>query len=402
MNRLKTIIPYLITFISPVIGIIPSLRLIYLNNIHGYILLAFIMAMFSFLWPPLGDLYRYSLDYNDMLLNDGAGIIYFDPIYPLLLKSFIFMNFSFGSIRAITTFILYCIFFYLIIKITDNNEELRSNNRYKFRVFMIFLLSIEIMGFITAVRFNIATVFFALGFYFAFFTKHKLNGNLLILLSILTHFSFFIVAFILYCSKFLVNKLYFYICIILTVLVILIKDEILAYILIGDIISPDFTRHLNFYIDSDFKFLSSDEHSTRYKISRYISISLYFFAIFYLIRHKISLIKFHTIYSLMFLCALVFTFEYVFFRYAYITFVLFLIVFFVNFSKPKDTISFKLIFIVSILVYLSSIYASRELIVYGNQNLIVYPVPYILLNEYSQSWIDDNVLTTGDIVRSPE
>ena len=154
------------------------------------------------LYPPFGDLYRYSLDYDLYKdLNFSYFLLYAFVEYDYLLSFLLYGLGNCGLPCDLSRFIfnfwgfyLYGMLYYHIT--TDNSIINKGKTGLKW--FSVYFFAISFCGF--CFRFSLAMILFVYGSYFIVYKKRK-KYWIFVLLSVLCHFSFVLFAISLSVSR---------------------------------------------------------------------------------------------------------------------------------------------------------------------------------------------------------
>lgn len=287
-NR-NTIIILIIFIFFPALSFPFLIWQIYNNKKYAFVCLAILFGLWSFLMAPIGDMYRYSMDYY---IYENLKFEQFRVM--LLLKNDYFLAFLMYTLsilklppdlsRFLYVTIGSLIIFFLFYKICQRliPEEGRNNC---FILFIILLLNFKFSS--LSFRFVFSCSLYLLGGYYVLVEKKK-KGYLLFLLSILNHISFIIFIFpiLVVCrlKKFGSKKITLFLLVLIFTFTGTFVNELLLFL------APNSSliQHALYYTDGVWAGEFLEDHSIGYRVLMMIntipSIICYF--VFYYIFKK--------------------------------------------------------------------------------------------------------------------
>lgn len=194
-NKLKAI---LIFILNPLLSLPLIWKGIKKREVWAYVLAATFLGFLGILYPPAGDMYRYTNDFNFYKELDWSTFLFymnlkFDYFLPLL-------SWGIGKLGAypdITRFIFvtcaYCMLFHLYHDITESNKDIT----FKLRLYT-FVLVVPLLYNVYLFRMGLAQVTLVYGIYW-YLLKNRIKGIYFILLSAIIHVSyipFILIAFL--------------------------------------------------------------------------------------------------------------------------------------------------------------------------------------------------------------
>lgn len=389
----------LLFIISPCLSL-PFIFLLIRNNVkYAFTLLSIFMGLMALLYPPVGDIYRYTQDYYswaDMNWGDFVSSLEFrfDYLLPFLSFACAKLGLHFEIVRFLYVFVSYQIIFYIFTDIVSKNPYLRDSRIY-IKCFILFTFCFSFHFFIF--RFNFSLILMSLAFY-RYFYCFKKDGFSFALLSCFNHFSFvlFLLLWIpISLGLFKFNKWFLWLCVILF---FVMDSSFLSFIIPNMPISGDLVNHIMYYIDGKFAGEYLEEHSFKYKIALFLSTCIiYPILLFFLSNYQKS--KQNSLVSMMlFILAIAAPFVVVAQRMSYFAIFLYLIYFlsfYNNSRKQRRQLQILLSFV--LFTFVIAQYAKkREYSISQEARILYMPLPIILQSTYSESWINQNLGNEGE------
>lgn len=393
----RSIILALFTF--PIMAIPIIFYEIYRKNYYALYYLAFVMSLLAFLWVPSGDLYRYTEDYNYLMtltFEEFWDELKFDFILQSFMYGFAKLGLEFQWFRFATCFISYLLIF-SIFKDAIKRSTFDDRRSTVFMLFVVLFCLLRFSAFSTGVRFTFGMALCFYGYYH-WYLEHKW-GWFFLIASGFTHFSFWIVVFFAFLSRFLrfpINRTIFGIGLIILFLVTnMILVEVINILPIDDL----FKKHIENYTTGYYADGELDSQSFFFRLAQIFSIcAIYVITIISFIRlRKFDDYRFFAF--MLILLVLMWNMNTAFNRYAFLTILFFTFVFVINPHRSFKRCDLQILFYVSLFVYAISIYSVKRELIVGKQRLLLHtPVPLAFSNIYTPQWIDENISSDGDFL----
>lgn len=185
-NKLKAI---LIFILYPLLSLPLIWKGIKKREVWAYVLAAIFFGFLGILYPPAGDMYRYTNDFNFYKELDWSNFLFymnlkFDYFLPLLSWSIGKLDAHPDIIRFIFVTCAYCMLFNLYHDITESNKDIS----FKSRLFTFFLV-VPLLYNVYLFRMGLAQVTLVYGIYW-YLLKNRIKGIYFILLSAIIHVSY--------------------------------------------------------------------------------------------------------------------------------------------------------------------------------------------------------------------
>lgn len=225
----------LITLLLPLPSVIINFFAFIFSNkfkkIHGF-LFALSLACVAYVWIPENkmDLYRWyqtmdimkNYTFNDLLMLFEDGFEFFNYFIIFIINKF--------NNHSLLQFIVALIGYFEIFWIIADYQQTKKFNKVSiFLSTTLILLSLDFIGFISGLWFNLAIINFSLGIYLKYFKEAKILPYIFFIISIFTHIStifIFIIYLIVIFSK---SKFTFKKSIVLFIIFLLI-DPIIVFL----------------------------------------------------------------------------------------------------------------------------------------------------------------------------
>lgn len=395
VNIINKIIILLLFILYPFIALPFIFNEILRGRRYAYSLFAIFIGLLGFLYPPIGDLYRYHIDFEMYRSLDYQGLLdilttKMDILQPMMFWSLSRLGFPPDIIRFIYVYISAALIFRIFY------ELLNTGAFSKRQIALIIILAVLFIRFERmTVRFGLSSSLFIYGWYSCLYKGGK-YGIWAMILSVLNHFSF-IVPVIAFISS-LICKIRFHKLLILVLV-------FLTFCLSGDYLSAliqilpfddNVVNHLLLYTDGYWAGDFLNDQSAKFKLGNtllripFFVLSIIFYKWF---RHD----KFST--SILFTLMVVVIsspFESLRIRMEQI-YVLQLIVFCVIYAKKWLTnILFirNAICIGCIYLFICTWTIRRQLYI-SHEAMIFLPSVVIYNSGYDNNWVSLNVYSDG-------
>jgi hypothetical protein len=364
----------------------------------AFFLWAIFMGLLGILYPPTGDLYRYTLDYYTYLEFDWAEFVAslddkFDYLLPILSFSLGKLGLDFDISRFLYNFFAYYLLGRLYLDVCSRNEYL-NDKRIAFYI-LFFFIPIYFSLFLT--RFYFSIVVFLYGAYQIAFCKKNI-GWLFVLLSVFNHLTFLSCALFLFCyTLFKISRMGM--VVIVLIVLIFASTDISLWAL--SFLPLDIGNHYAIYIDGYWAGEYLDDHSWKYQLQKYTNnfigyITIFIYLVFY---NKGTKKQSALVNALIFLTFL--TVPFILLRERFITLITLCIkIYFITVYDGTVAMrrSLTLLFIVAMLSNTMALWSSRRQIGISELPCIFYSSSIqILLHNYDKKWIDKNVTENGNI-----
>lgn len=357
------------------------------------------MGLLGYLWLPSGDVYRYQLDYEffkTLNFHDFSNLPKLDLVLPWLLFLFGKAGINFEFVRLTLCVISYILYFNIFVDIVHKNDNLCESRRVTFYSFLMFFFFIGFAGFLTGVRYSFAT---SLCFYsvYQIIYNNKGWGWFILVFSVITHYSMFLILLALVIIKLFKPKINRFNLIIALLIGFILSSILLNYLIdilpLNEIIK---TRLLDYTKEDAIVNLS--EHTIGYRLSflfTYFSIYPALLLVLYKCKDYSTFLVFVFICIALSLMTNIFT---SYSRYAALGVIFFIFPFLLQYKTLFTKFQLYSFVLLSFLVYATSVYTFRKEISYGKEYKILYlPLPAILMTTYDMNWINENIMSDGDL-----
>ncbi len=164
---------------------------------HG-VILAFSLACTAYIWNPSAkmDLYRWHLAMDSMKNYSFKNIIELFKInFEFFNYYIIFIINKLNNNNLLQAFVSFIGYSEILWMLADYQKEKKINDFSFTLTTVLILISLDYIGFISGLWFNLAIINFALGVYLRFFKEKKYIPWFLFIFSILTHISTIFILF---------------------------------------------------------------------------------------------------------------------------------------------------------------------------------------------------------------
>jgi len=390
----------LIVFILYPLASLPLIFIeIYNQKYYSLNYLAFFMGLLGYLWLPSGDVYRYQLDYEffkTLSFHDFSYLPKLDLVLPWLLFLFGKAGLNFEFVRLILCIISYILYFKIFVDIVQANNHLCESRRVAFYSFLMFFFFIGFAGFLTGVRYSLAM---SLCFYSVYLIiyKNKGSGWLILILAVITHFSMFLILLIVFIIKVLKPKITRFGFIIAIIICYISASLVLKYIIdmipLNEILK---TRILDYTKEDALVNLS--EYSIGLRLS-YLFTYVAIYPALVLVIFKCKYFNYFSVFICICISLSLMTDIFTSYnRYAALGVIFFVIPFLLQYKILFSKFQLYFFVILSFIVYSASIYTFKKELTYGKEYKIFYlPLPAILMTTYDLNWLNENIMSDGDL-----
>ncbi len=366
----------------------------------AFFLWACFMGLLGILYPPVGDIYKYTLDFQTYKGLDWNSFLYFISFKFDYLLSFVsyaigIIDLNFDLSRFIYNFIGYLILGNICLDIIGNNNSIKGNRSAIIYTIFIFI-HFNIITYLW--RFGLSTAFFAYGAYFIVYKNNK-KGWFYISLSVLSHFSFIIFAIgLLFYRLFKLKK---WSIAILCICTLFIDSRVAS--LLFQYLPISIIEQYSGYIDGYYANEYVKDHSFRYQLYIFLTNSITYVAILiYLITYKnrkrndgvISLTN-----TILVIACLSLPFDTLRTRFlaVLLLFIKMSVLYFYDYSK-RSKLYLKILCLAVIFGNCMSVWSIRRQIEISDYSILLYSTaPQIICHTYDNKWINTHILPNGDI-----
>lgn len=272
-NKINRILLVALFIIYP-LGSLPFVfREIYKGKRYAYSLLAIFIGYICMLYPPTGDLYRYTQDYYTYLNLSYSSFrdllsLKLDYLFSFILWGLGQLNLHCDLSRFLYAYIgselLFSIFY-------DQVKSYAVDPSYRRRVFFLFVLLLLYTNFIgLCFRYGFSCALFAYGSYQVLWKKRN-KGWIALVIAVLNHFSFLVFFLTVVGCKIIPFKGKRWLAILGIVWMILFSGNIMSDIISILPLQANVVDHLMAYIDGEWAGEFLEEHSLRFRIMLFLN-----------------------------------------------------------------------------------------------------------------------------------
>lgn len=384
---------------SPLLALFFVLWHVFLQEKEYLYILAFIMGLLAFLFPPVSDLSRHAFIYEDAknMSWEGFNELFFAKRWDTAIFYIEYfmakINIPFEYLRMLLVFISYSLYFKIyvyIVRILDVRDRMQG-----FLIFSIFFLSITFFGITIGLRYNFAIALINYSVYMVLVRGKKI-GYLFAILACFVHYALSIWIFVIL----VIDRTY----------IVINKKMLLILILMGGAFSftllelvwvyfPSIKESSETYITGSYAPGGDMEMSRSFKHKIYVclvSFLPYFCGLF--VFQKSSKTKI-SLYNKVVLIAIFLTYSIPVLHGRYKSLIIFptVIFFFLEYFKSNTYRKYVFVFLYLAFIYQSAqIYTNIPHIIHGKMKYIITPLPVILDNTYeNKSYILQNLKSDG-------
>lgn len=373
-------------------------------------LLCIFMGLFAYLFPPIGDIYRYKLLYyqyqyltfEDFCLWELS--FKFDFVFYILIWVFAKLGLPYELLNFVFAFTAYRVVFKMFNYLTQWNQNLHDHKNYVYALIIFFCC---INPFLFLYRFGVALIFFLYGFYLLYCKGNKI-GVVYLLLSILTHISYLILVLFVIISYVwhLKRRDRFWIGLGIGFLIIgLPTTGILLWLLsclpLSELITVKLDEYISGYWAGDFL----KDNSFLFYLSRVFSFVMFYPFIYHFFKTFAVPCRIASFLLLLFLFICLLQESFVMNeRYAKIFIVVYLVYLLKNanvcFARKYLT---QLLLMGAIFMFSMNCYSYWRAFFIGNEyKLLFTPAPALFSNTYSEEWLVKNIDEEGAMIKYKE
>ncbi|SHF71086.1 EpsG family protein [Bacteroides faecichinchillae] len=394
MKELNFRIFIVLFFISPLLSFPLIVYYIYLQRKYAYTFLALFLGFIALLYAPTHDLFRHNLLYYDYVGEATTGIVFRQDVLLYTLTAwFAKWNINFEIIRFLFVFLSYQMYFSLFYSIQRKNSYLNNNKKISFLLFLLLLFSIRFFVICCGLRQGLATAFAVFGVYKLLIENRKV-GYVFLLLAPLTHLSL-IIAFVgVLIIKYI--NISFKVGLFLAIVLYLLSMTLMNYLssFLGGDVGKAVEVYTTGYWGADGE--AAEQISLKGMIALYFNQLQMLPLLYFMYKVNENSKYFSFIVFSFIICAVTLPYFAVIDRMIMLFMgisVLFLIYNF-NGSRLHLKVSKTALILVASFFFIS-LYAERYTIRLSREYKLLTPVPYILMNNYSEQWLWNNVNNWG-------
>lgn len=385
---------------SPLLALFFVLWHIFLREKEYLYVLAFIMGLLAFLYPPVSDLSRHAFIYEDAknMSWEGFNEQFFEKRWDVAIYYIEYLmakaDVPFECLRMLLVFIAYCLYFKIYAYIVNilNAKDRKQN----FLVFSIFFLSITFFGITIGLRYNIAIALINFSVYMVLIRNKKV-GYFFAILACFVHYALANLVFVIFIAdkvRFNINKK--------MLLGLIIISCVMSFVLLETFLSyfPSIRESSEGYITGSYAVGGVIEMGRSFKGKVYSYLASLLPAVcglFVFMNGSKSKISF---YNKIILLMIFLTYSIPVLHGRYKTLIIFptFIYFFLEYFSTSIYKKYVYVFLYMALVYQTSqIYTFSPNIVRGKMKYIIAPLPVILGSTYeNKSYIFQNLKSDGN------
>ncbi len=367
---------------------------------------AFFMGLVGMLYPPAGDLYNYYKIYGLFQGLDWSNFIFYALIdFDYFLSFLLYFLSSVGLPCDLSRFLFNFMGFLLagdLFVHILNNHKLRHSKSFRIQALIVFFV-FSFTGYLY--RSSLASIFFAYGTYYIVYENRK-RYWFFVAVSVLIHFSYVFFALILLLSKLfplVFRRKYWYIF--FSALFLFGVFNVGVSLNIGGLTGPIFERY-KAYLDPDdmgqYAKSLSWKNLIWQRFGYFTSIILLFFFIRF--RRMGSKSERSFVDYLLLLCIAACPFSVIFSRFVGPLSMMMKFFFISHFDGKRYMRKFMYSLLIMIIALdVMNIWARKRELSISDMSILTYSTSFhVLTHTYSDSWIDRNITTAGDIVKYAE
>lgn len=374
------------------------------GNRGAYVALAFILGFYGYLYPPVGDMYRYAMDFE---LYSDVSFTQFLILAPLYNKDFLlpFLDWilaQLGLVNDWTRFFFIFLGSLLTFRIfyEVREESQIRNSKAAASLFLVYLLLMNI-NFILF-RFGLAMCFFVYGYYLLLYKNIKM-GYLWVGLAIFCHFGISPLLFPLVFSQILGYNGNKSVSVILMIMILFADIDVADQIIRKLPFSDSMVDYLSVYTSGFWKEEYLQEVSLNYKIFQVLNKVGYYALFFFYIKHHRPCKVSAFIDMMLAVMVILSPMKAMFGRFVIVlNFILainFISIMFYEWRVIRFQYTKKIFLYIGIFITMVSIYAKRHELALSDEYLLLAPTVMIVNHSYDSHWIETNVDANGDFKR---
>jgi len=397
IKNTNKIIILLIFAIYPIFAIPFIIIEIYNNKRYAYSCLSILFGYAALLYPPIGDLYRYTQDYflyYNLDYSHFTHLLEFkiDFIHPYLLWLLGKLNIN----CDISRFIYIWLSSELIFSMFYDIFKKCHSRKLRFISFGILLLLLSFVSYLY--RYGFSVVLFVYGTYLIIYKNYRIKGYLFITIAAFNHFSLLIFLF-----SFLLQDIFNYKGNKRVALICLIGSFVFSTDIVSQVINylpfdAKLIDHLLLYTDGYYASDFYEDHSLNYKIGIMLQKTNFIVLIWvYCFNYKYN--KLSGWITILLIILFVFSpFAEIKTRFE-LMLVLTSLVYVVELIKNNQIknilLTQKILVLAGIFYTCISIWTIRRQLSLSMEEKLFLPTYHIITSTYTEDWINNNVLPDG-------
>ncbi len=362
---------------------------------YAITILALLLAMSAYLYLPVGDLYRYWLNYEDYKSMEFQDIFTdwnFDYLVYIILYCIAKLDLNHAFLRYISVFISALIYFNIIYNITNKIKDQQIN----FLLFLLSFFTFPYMTIVTGIRFGVAATFILSSYYYLHSEKKSFKGIIFAILAAITHFGtipIILIEFLILITPKINKKTIF-----LTSLIIISANTMLMNYI-------PFFSDLAIY-EKIISYTSGEDYINTVSpllrlIMRFPQYLIIPFIIYTLLSQKQNNIQ-KALLCIMIFISFVLPFETPRGRYITIFNLLACLYLIINYTNKEYKIfPIYIILAFALISYVSIFFSNYKVIMHANYYKMLYtPYPSLFYSTYNETWITNNISTQGELIKN--
>lgn len=364
--------------------------------------LAAYMGVFAVLYPPYGDVYRYTLDYLiyknlDFYSFSLLSGLKFDFLLPYLAYGMGKLDLNFDLYRFIYSFVGYQLVFNIFNDLVNKNLSLQRKQTYRLFLILYFVL-FALTSF--SFRFGLSTILYVYAVYKLIYCRNNI-GWIYLVAAVLNHFSFG-VFFILFLGVkirlFERSKKFLILCIFIA---LFMDDGLFVGNLLKMLPLQDgLMNHIMEYINGNADQGLLEGRPWTAKIGTLIGAIAIYPVMYYAVKFYRRDLSFSVIIQMFVLLACTAPFFVVYYRYVQLTIVLFVVYF--SYRYTHTSVNYKCLKVLMtfcLLSFLFHFYTIRKVLYVSAEYKWLYAsFPALMSHTYTEQWLYQNVSEEGDLL----
>lgn len=385
--------------ISPLLALPILIRDIKKGKYYAFSYLAVFMSLMAYLWIPSGDVYRFYEEFEVIKNSTFAEVIelsLFDYVANILMYLLSKTGLNFEWYRLLQCYICYSMVF-AIIRDIYKNTCFQNDNNNRFMIFVTFFGLLQFSMLLSGARFPFSVIMMIYGIYGLFYKKQNLCF-IWVILAGLCHYSFWpVVAMSVFCK--LYNPVFEKRTVVILIVVFYLASSVLLLLFIdymnfGDAMMDQLDNYTTgYFADGELK-----DRSFKFLILRQVTRLPFYLSIYLGMTRLKDFSRCQLFVCLLLFSILLINMNTAFGRYSLLTEFSILPFFLLNIDNSFNPKHLKMFYYLAIIVFSVSVYSCKRELTVGKQYLIVAPVPYILSQNYTDSWISNHINPDGSIV----
>lgn len=401
-TRFNKCLLFVLFVVYPLIAMPVVIWGIFNKKKYCFTYLAAFMGLTAVLYPPYGDVYRYTLDFLLYKQLDFYTFIIlsglkFDFLLSYLAYGLGELDMNFDLYRFIYSFVGYQLLFNIFNSVVERNRYLQEKKVY--RAFFILYFSLFVFTSFSF-RFGFSTILYVYAVYKLIYIGSN-KGWLYMLLAVINHFSFAVFFILLLGVKknlFERSRKFLLFCIVISFCFDngLILENVMKILPLQESLLNHMMEYVNGNADQN---LYADRPLTA-KIGSMIGIISLYPVMYYSYKFHQKNILFSVIIQMFVLLACTAPFLVVYQRYAQITIVLFVLYFSAQYTHTlSERKCLKVILTFCLFSFLFHLYTIRKVLYASEEYKLLYSSFPVMINySYDEKWLYNNVSQEGDLL----